>query len=63
MAGQGAPELALDDVVLVARLAFLQLLADAQDRAEAGLDGATELATDELVGLARRRAGARSGRR
>ena len=35
----------------LARLALLELLPDAQDRAQAGVDGAAELAADELVGL------------
>ena len=37
--------------LLVAGLALGQLLADAQDRAQAGVDGTAELPADQLVGL------------
>ena len=38
---------------VAARLAVGELLADAQDRAQAGTDGTPQLAADQLVGLAR----------
>ena len=45
-------QLATDDGILVAGLALAELLADAQDRAQPGLDRPAELAADQLVGLA-----------
>ena len=53
MVAQRATQLAIDDGVLLARLALLELLADAQDRAQAGVDRPPDLEPDELVGLAR----------
>ena len=51
--GERTGELPPDHVHLAARLALGELLADAQDRAQARLDRAGELPADQLVGLAR----------
>ena len=51
--GEGAGQLPTDDVDLAPGLALRELLADAQDRAQARLDGPAELAADQLVGLGR----------
>ena len=51
--GERASELAVDHLVLVPRLAVGQDLTDTQDRAQACVHGAAELAPDQLVGFAR----------
>src|SRR4029453_720631 len=52
-AGQGAADLALDDLGGAAGLALLQDLADADDRLHAGPEHGPGLAVDQLVVLAR----------
>ena len=52
MADEGTSELGVDDRDCPSRVAIGQLLADTQDRTEAGLDRPSELAPDPLVGLA-----------
>ncbi len=49
---EGARQLPPDDVILFAGFALGELLADAQDRAQAGIDRPAELAADERIGLA-----------
>ena len=63
MVHERATQLTIDDGILLAGLTLGQLLADTQDRAQAGVDGPAQLAADLLVGLARRRGGAPSVRR
>src|SRR4029079_19782056 len=50
---EGASQLTPDDVDLEARLPLAELFADAQDRTQAGLDGAGHPANGDLVGLRR----------
>ena len=50
--GQDAVDLGADDRVGPTRLALGELLADAHDRSQPGLDRPAQLAPDELVGLA-----------